>query len=57
MGLRPLHAVRASSNRAPIHRTIQFETLEPRELLTAAAIVDGYTDKWSYVNGESIELY
>ncbi|MCA9198384.1 MAG: hypothetical protein KDA87_12630 [Planctomycetales bacterium] len=33
------------------------ESLEARQLLTAAAITDGYTDKWSYFPGETVELF
>ena len=34
-----------------------FEKLESRQLLMAASILDGYTDKWSYNPGETVELY
>ena len=34
-----------------------FEHLESRRMLALADIVDGYTDKWTYVPGETIQLH
>ena len=44
-------------HRSRLKKSVQFESLESRDLLAVAAIVDGYTDKWSYVPGETVQLY
>ncbi len=44
-------------NRCRRRKSFQFEQLESRHLLAVAAIVDDYTDKWSYVPGETVDLY
>ncbi|MDG2383008.1 MAG: hypothetical protein P8N76_15175 [Pirellulaceae bacterium] len=45
------------SYRHPSRKIGRVEQLEARQLLAAAEIVDGYTDRWTYLPGETVELY
>ena len=48
---------RRDSNRQLRWQFGHLEPLEARQLLAAAEIVDGYTDRWTYLPGETVELY